>query len=267
MNLVDSLAKGNKSAFSKSVGISNQSLAEILGKRQSAPSFSALQKIFIAFPQVRMEWLVLGVGEMLHESDTKPELSPQELDEAIQNIWSNQFLIRNEIGIELQAPSRIAEMEEEIKWSIRTIKKYEEEIDTLLAEGNSEMEIIRRKSLKSDYEEFVGNIQASLKTEREAMRLSRQEIASWSYRIDGQADTAKPYGGLLSYRLGISTQLARQLLSTGRITGDLANNGEYFVTEDNVRAFIRSVAISYEGAGLFKGKQPLLKHKASSSLS
>jgi hypothetical protein len=63
--LVQHYTKGNKSAFAKMVGISNQSLGEIVGARQSAPSFSALQKIFLAFPQVRMEWLILGRGPML----------------------------------------------------------------------------------------------------------------------------------------------------------------------------------------------------------
>jgi hypothetical protein len=67
-SMVDYFHKGNKSAFSKTVGISNQSLGEIVGTRQSAPSFAALQKILSAFPQVRAEWLVLGHGEMLDDA-------------------------------------------------------------------------------------------------------------------------------------------------------------------------------------------------------
>jgi hypothetical protein len=63
--MVDYFHKGNKSAFAKAVGISNQSLGEIVGARQSAPSFAALQKMLTAFPEVRMEWLVMGKGEML----------------------------------------------------------------------------------------------------------------------------------------------------------------------------------------------------------
>jgi hypothetical protein len=72
--LVDQLAEGNKSSFARSIGISNQSLGEIIGGRQSAPSFAALQKIFISFPQVRMEWLILGSGPMLrHETGSTGE--------------------------------------------------------------------------------------------------------------------------------------------------------------------------------------------------
>ncbi|RZK29118.1 MAG: hypothetical protein EOO61_21135 [Hymenobacter sp.] len=63
--MINNFAKGNKSAFAKAVGISNQSLGEIVGARQSLPSFPALQKIISAFPQVRIEWLVMGKGEML----------------------------------------------------------------------------------------------------------------------------------------------------------------------------------------------------------
>jgi hypothetical protein len=75
--LVDQLASGNKSSFARSIGISNQSLGEIIGGRQSAPSFAALQKIFMSFPQVRMEWLILGSGSMLH---TNEALSGKTLD-------------------------------------------------------------------------------------------------------------------------------------------------------------------------------------------
>jgi len=67
--LVEHFAKGNKSAFARAVGISNQSLAEILGARQSAPSFAALQKILTAFPQVRMEWFVFGRVPMLQDEE------------------------------------------------------------------------------------------------------------------------------------------------------------------------------------------------------
>ncbi len=65
--MVEQFKQGNKSAFAKACGISNQSLAEILGNRQSAPSFAALQKILIGFPEVRVEWLVMGKGAMLSE--------------------------------------------------------------------------------------------------------------------------------------------------------------------------------------------------------
>lgn len=68
-HMVEYFHKGNKSAFAKTVGISNQSLGEIVGARQSAPSFAALQKISIAFPEVRLEWLLHGQGAMLSQQE------------------------------------------------------------------------------------------------------------------------------------------------------------------------------------------------------
>lgn len=62
--MVQHFHKGNKSAFAKAVGISNQSLGEMVGERQGAPSFAALQKILAAFPQLRTEWVLFGRGEM-----------------------------------------------------------------------------------------------------------------------------------------------------------------------------------------------------------
>ena len=244
MSLVQLLSKGNKSAFSKAVGICNQSLAEILGKRQSAPSFSALQKIFIAFPQVRMEWLVLGKGEMLQGAEESPALSGQELESVIRHIGANQSLIRRGIGIELRAPKRIMELEEEIRWSIRAANKYEAEIEKLLKQED-EIELIHIRALKSDNETFIASCQASLNIEREAVKEMQKETASWTYQIEGQVDITKPYGGLLSYRLGISAQLARQLSDTGRISTNSTPDGNQ-VSEDSVRTFIRQVALGQE---------------------
>jgi transcriptional regulator with XRE-family HTH domain len=66
--LIKELTKGNKSEFARLIGISNQSLSEIVGSRQSAPSFATLQKLFIAFPQVSMPWLILGKEAMIVEN-------------------------------------------------------------------------------------------------------------------------------------------------------------------------------------------------------
>lgn len=77
--LVDTFSAGNKSAFAKRVGISNQSLGEIVGQRHSSPSFPALQKLLKAFPQLCTDWLLLGEGPML-KSDPKSESSAQVLE-------------------------------------------------------------------------------------------------------------------------------------------------------------------------------------------
>jgi hypothetical protein len=110
--LVDQLAMGNKSSFARSIGISNQSLGEIIGGRQSAPSFAALQKMITSFPQVRMEWLILGNGPMLHSEEsvnpseqTRIALSSEQLDVIKREI---NDLIINRLGLGL-AEERQAE--------------------------------------------------------------------------------------------------------------------------------------------------------------
>jgi phage repressor protein C with HTH and peptisase S24 domain len=72
-DLVDHFSEGNKSAFARLAGISNQSLSEIIGQRGNAPSFSALQKMALAFPDVREAWLLLGEGEMLKSAPFSEE--------------------------------------------------------------------------------------------------------------------------------------------------------------------------------------------------
>jgi phage repressor protein C with HTH and peptisase S24 domain len=72
-SLVDYFSQGNKSAFARAAGISNQSLSEIIGQRGNAPSFSALQKIAQSFPDIREAWLLLGQGEMLKSEESKTE--------------------------------------------------------------------------------------------------------------------------------------------------------------------------------------------------
>jgi phage repressor protein C with HTH and peptisase S24 domain len=67
--LVQELDSGNKLAFSKRIGMSNQGLGEIIGERQSTPSFPKLTQMLRALPQVRMEWLLLGEGEMLKSAE------------------------------------------------------------------------------------------------------------------------------------------------------------------------------------------------------
>jgi hypothetical protein len=76
--MVEHFHRGNKSAFAKAAGISNQSLGEIVGARQSAPSFAALQKILTAFPEVSISWLVMGEGTMLPEEHVSELIEPDD---------------------------------------------------------------------------------------------------------------------------------------------------------------------------------------------
>lgn len=52
--------------FAAAIGISRSNLTHLLAGRNQ-PSFSLLEKLLKAFPQVRTEWLVTGLGDMLRD--------------------------------------------------------------------------------------------------------------------------------------------------------------------------------------------------------
>ena len=61
------------SEFSSEVGISRSNLAHILSGRNQ-PGFAMLEKILMAFPQIRAEWLITGMGNMLKSEAELEEL-------------------------------------------------------------------------------------------------------------------------------------------------------------------------------------------------
>jgi repressor LexA len=67
--LIDEFADGVQLRFAKLIGAHQTTIHELFGKRQNKPGLTLLQKIADALPQLRMEWLVSGQGEML-KSDT-----------------------------------------------------------------------------------------------------------------------------------------------------------------------------------------------------
>ena len=54
--------------FAAAIGISRSNLTHLLSGRNQ-PSFSLLEKLLKAFPQIRTEWLVTGLGDMLRDED------------------------------------------------------------------------------------------------------------------------------------------------------------------------------------------------------
>lgn len=116
--LVDELASGNKSSFARSIGISNQSLGEIIGGRQSAPSFAALQKLFASFPQVRMEWLIMGYGPMLQNDETPAALATIAMDGQSHPLTAEQWEVLKKAVLEVTPAKAAAQVETE--WMSRT---------------------------------------------------------------------------------------------------------------------------------------------------
>lgn len=63
--LIKILKVKSVSAFANSIGVRSTVLANMLGGRMSKPSFDTLEKIKAQYPQVNLEWLVMGTGTPL----------------------------------------------------------------------------------------------------------------------------------------------------------------------------------------------------------
>jgi transcriptional regulator with XRE-family HTH domain len=57
-------------------------ISDLFGKRQSRPGFEMLYKIGIAYPRVRMDWLINGIGPSLRDAN---EHSENPVNEAFYN--------------------------------------------------------------------------------------------------------------------------------------------------------------------------------------
>ena len=55
---------GNKSSFSRAIGVRPSVIQNITGQKQSKPGFILLQKILTKFENLDAEWLILGKGTM-----------------------------------------------------------------------------------------------------------------------------------------------------------------------------------------------------------
>jgi transcriptional regulator with XRE-family HTH domain len=63
--LIDTLEKGNQSAFAGKADVSRAVINNIIGGRMNEPSFKVLQKITEAYTNVNTDWLLSGEGSML----------------------------------------------------------------------------------------------------------------------------------------------------------------------------------------------------------
>ena len=91
-NVIDSLYSSNKRAFSQAVGVSPTVIDGIVGRRQSQPSFSVLQKIY-ANANISAEWLLGGTGSMIKEKQNMPSCNLEyEYSPKLQTKIDNQLI-------------------------------------------------------------------------------------------------------------------------------------------------------------------------------
>jgi len=58
----------NYSQFADMIGVQRSSISHIITGRNK-PSYDFLQKIFVSFPELNADWLIMGRGKMFHEAD------------------------------------------------------------------------------------------------------------------------------------------------------------------------------------------------------
>lgn len=83
IKFIDSLGL-NYSQFADMIGVQRSSISHILSGRNK-PSFDFLQKIFIAYPELNADWLILGRGSVNNVDATveKEKISDQIKNDAI----------------------------------------------------------------------------------------------------------------------------------------------------------------------------------------
>lgn len=174
--MVEHFNKGNKSAFAKAVGISNQSLGEIVGARQSAPSFAALQKMLTAFPEVRMEWLIMGKGEMLPPTG-----------------WVDPFAGAGEEGAALETrqflPPVVNRELEEQRW-----EDYQKREEQRMAVGAAVKALVAQAAKNDDSGQW-DKIAESLEFVLAPNLSPQQEDALWDEEHEKRMDEYRAQGG------------------------------------------------------------------------
>ncbi len=89
LEIINTMFAGNKTAFSKKVGISTTVIANIVGKRQSNPSYDVTKKIVSKIKNLNAEWYITGEGKMLKEN-TLPVIEDKDM------VSEDQFYYKNE---------------------------------------------------------------------------------------------------------------------------------------------------------------------------
>ena len=249
--MVKLYTKGNKSAFAKAVGISNQSLGEIVGPRQSAPSFAALQKIALAYPSTSIHWLVLGEGEMLEITNQGTAQKLEEYADEVEAEVARQ-LIKGEVSASMTQTSdnnlwQLRQAEEEIR--IKLIQHIDQELNTrktkYMQKLAGQTDFAHFDNLLSQIEEeresketnYVEAVRRRIRAERALLGFNTSSLTA-IYKLGDEPEEGILYGGLLSKRLNISSEAAEKLVTGDKIHATNIDGEGYRISEHFVRLFL-----------------------------
>lgn len=77
-SIITELYNGNKRAFSQAIGVTPTVVENIVGSRQSKPSYGLLKKI-CSIENISTEWVISGTGDMIGSSSDKTPSSEIQL--------------------------------------------------------------------------------------------------------------------------------------------------------------------------------------------
>lgn len=164
--LVDFFTKGNKSAFARLIGVSPQAVHDYVSGRKGDPSFSVINKLATAFPQLRIEWLLTGIGSMLKGSGpntTQHGIDNKDtVDEEIEAIAQQQLSValvayRVSAGLLLNEAAQYLGVPED---QLARIEAGEEYVPTeLLHQMDDTYSSLKNVVAQSEESENVGDVQ------------------------------------------------------------------------------------------------------------
>jgi transcriptional regulator with XRE-family HTH domain len=239
--LIENYSQLTQRAFATRIGISQSAISSLFSQRENRPGLDMLQKIAIAYPEISLEWLLLGQGDM-----TKLMASPSEM--AKLELTAKALIDRQErsgLAIEgnddgtMPDEAKLAELllhEEELRHRLVQLKYAETGKDQLFPEVELDSEQLKGIAAQKTVVEmrYIQTMYSRMRVER---ALLRQEVSTNVYRVVGEVDPTKTYGGLLSIRLSVSEETALDLVKGGHIRSVFIDGEGYRVTEQAVREF------------------------------
>ena len=135
--LILHFCKGNKSLFSKKIGVSPSVIGNITGEREGNPSFEVVQKISYAFVSVNTNWLLTGRGDMLIEDQSLSPILPENCtavnpflsSAAVEQSPKEQFYVEMYKEMLIEKDKIISNLNQEVGMLKERVDVYQKELD------------------------------------------------------------------------------------------------------------------------------------------
>lgn len=253
--LINDYQKSSQKLFAEKINVSPSAVSSLFSKRKNKPGLEMLQKIAIAYPEISLNWLLVGRGPMiqrekLQSTSEHPKqqipLSLEELDSVIkklrilarprpirvdgqsarerllliQSAKTQEYTLQNDLSILGQEMRMLAILEgERNAEAAKQLARYLE---------------YNQLSLSEKLESKQGELSYYMQT---ASLLDHVARGTW-YKVEGEPRIDLPSAGMLSYRLSVSMEVAHQLIINGKISSEFIEGQGYQVSEQAVREFL-----------------------------